>query len=49
VTSGARQQLERLLRTGYALAQGSAWPQWYPGTEFKAARDATLAVPASKH
>jgi Zn-dependent M28 family amino/carboxypeptidase len=49
VTPGTAQQLELLLRTGYDIAQGSNWPQWYTGAEFKAARDATLATPAAKH
>jgi Zn-dependent M28 family amino/carboxypeptidase len=48
-TRGTAQHLELLLRTGYDIAQGSAWPQWYPTAEFKAARDATLAAPAAKH
>jgi Zn-dependent M28 family amino/carboxypeptidase len=38
--SGAVEDLELYLRVGHELASGDAWPQWKPGTEWKARRDA---------
>jgi Zn-dependent M28 family amino/carboxypeptidase len=38
--SGAVEDLELYLRVGLELASGDAWPQWKPGTEWKARRDA---------
>lgn len=43
--AGAAQDLQLLLRTGYTISQGSSWPQWKSGSEFKAAREAQLAAP----
>ena len=35
--------LQALYMTGVALANSDDWPGWYDGSEFKAARDATMA------
>ena len=40
--SGAAQDLEILMGVGYRVAQASSFPQWKPGNEFKAIRDAQL-------
>ncbi len=40
--SGAVQDLQLLFMVGYDVAQGSAWPTWREGNEFKATRDAML-------
>ena len=37
--SGAEQDVRALYEVALILAQGDAWPEWKPGTEFKAARD----------
>ena len=42
--SGAVDDARLLLEVGYRVAQGSTWPQWKPGTEFKARRDSALAA-----
>jgi Zn-dependent M28 family amino/carboxypeptidase len=44
--SGPTQELQLLLRVGYAVAEGKDFPQWYPNAEFKATRDAMMAQPA---
>ncbi|WP_411833616.1 M28 family metallopeptidase [Pseudoxanthomonas mexicana] len=36
---GTVQDLEALYGVGKELAGGDRWPNWYPGSEFKAARD----------
>jgi Zn-dependent M28 family amino/carboxypeptidase len=41
--SGAIQDLELYLRVTYDISQGEAWPEWLPGTEFAAVREAMLA------
>ncbi|HEX9166590.1 MAG TPA: M28 family metallopeptidase [Gemmatimonadales bacterium] len=41
--SGAVEDARVLLRVGLAVAAGESWPQWKPGTEFKAVREAMLA------
>jgi Zn-dependent M28 family amino/carboxypeptidase len=38
---GAAQDLDAWRALGAALANGTAWPDWLAGAEFKAARDAT--------
>jgi hypothetical protein len=38
--SGAVQDLQYYWMVGYRLAQAETLPQWKPGTEFKAKRDA---------
>jgi Zn-dependent M28 family amino/carboxypeptidase len=40
--SGAVEDLRLLFQVGYKVAQGDKWPEWKPGTEFKAARDEAL-------
>jgi len=40
--SGAVQDLQYYWMVGYRLAQAEKFPQWKPGTEFKAKRDAML-------
>lgn len=37
--SGLTQTTEILFELGYELANSNDWPNWYPGTEFKALRD----------
>ena len=41
--SGAQQDLFLYYRVGRELADSQAWPNWYEGKEFRAARDASLA------
>ena len=40
--SGAVQDVDLLFEVGYQVANGDELPEWKPGTEFKAKRDATL-------
>jgi len=40
--SGAVEDLKLLFQVGYRVAQGDTWPEWKPGTEFKAKREAML-------
>jgi Zn-dependent M28 family amino/carboxypeptidase len=40
--SGAAEDLRLLLEVGYQTANGEKFPEWKPGTEFKAKRDAML-------
>ena len=40
--SGAAQDIQLLLEVGYQVANGDKWPEWKPGTEFKAKRDKML-------
>ena len=37
--SGAVEDIQLLFETGYAVAQGDIWPEWKPGSEFKARRE----------
>ena len=39
---GAAQDTEFLLRVGLRIANAGTWPEWKPGNEFKARRDAML-------
>src|SRR5258708_510568 len=39
---GAAQDLEFLLQVGLRVANGDTWPEWKPGNEFKARRDAMM-------
>ncbi len=41
--SGAVDDIRLLFQVGYRVAQTAKWPQWNPGTEFKARRDSSLA------
>lgn len=40
--AGAVEDLRLLFHVGYRVAQGEKWPEWKPGTEFKARRDEAL-------
>jgi Zn-dependent M28 family amino/carboxypeptidase len=40
--AGAVQDMQLLMDVGYRVAQGSRYPEWKPGTEFKARRDESL-------
>ncbi len=40
--SGAEQDMQLLMDVGYRVAQGSKYPEWKPGTEFKARREESL-------
>jgi Zn-dependent M28 family amino/carboxypeptidase len=40
--SGAVEDLQLLFRLGLQVANGDRWPEWKPGTEFKAVREAML-------
>jgi Zn-dependent M28 family amino/carboxypeptidase len=40
--SGAVEDVQLLFQVGYRVAQGAQWPEWKPGTEFKAKREAQL-------
>lgn len=39
---GAAQDTEFLVQVGLRIANGDKWPEWKPGNEFKATRDAML-------
>ena len=43
--SGAVEDGQMLFEVGYRIAQSSKWPEWKPGTEFKAKREAMLKKP----
>ncbi|NOT62814.1 MAG: M28 family peptidase [Acidobacteria bacterium] len=40
--SGAVEDMQLLFQVGYRVAQTDKWPEWKPGTEFKAKREAQL-------
>ena len=40
--SGAADDIQLLFEVGYTVAEGDTWPEWTPGTEFKARRDLML-------
>ena len=40
--SGAVEDAQMLFQVGYRVAQSATWPEWKPGTEFKAKREAML-------
>jgi len=40
--TGAVEDLQLLFELGYRVAQGDRYPEWKPGTEFKAMREETL-------
>ncbi len=42
---GAVDDVQLLLRVGYGLAAGARYPEWKPGAEFKAVRDAMMKQP----
>lgn len=41
--SGMEQDIRTLYAVGLNIAQSDAWPTWYPGNEFEAIRQASLA------
>ena len=41
--SGAIEDVQLYLRVAWSISQGSAWPEWLEGTEFKAVREEALA------
>jgi Zn-dependent M28 family amino/carboxypeptidase len=45
--SGAAEDAQLLFAVGYNVAQGDKYPEWKPGTEFKAKRDAMLKGPSA--
>ncbi len=46
--SGAVEDLRLFFRVGYGVAQGDKYPEWMPGTEFKARREESLWQAADK-
>jgi Zn-dependent M28 family amino/carboxypeptidase len=40
--SGLVEDLQLLFHVGLLVAEGNQWPEWYPGTEFRAVREASL-------
>jgi Zn-dependent M28 family amino/carboxypeptidase len=40
--SGAREDLKVFFTVGYRVAEAEKFPEWKPGNEFKAKRDAQL-------
>jgi len=40
--SGAVQDVQLVFEVGYELANGDKFPEWKPGSEFKAKRDSML-------
>jgi Zn-dependent M28 family amino/carboxypeptidase len=45
--TGAVDDAQLLTMIGYRLAQGEKYPEWKPGTEFKAKRDESMKGPAN--
>ena len=45
---GAVEDLQLLFEVGNRVAQTDKWPEWKPGTEFLAKREAMLAVRAPR-
>ncbi|HYE15022.1 MAG TPA: M28 family metallopeptidase [Pyrinomonadaceae bacterium] len=46
--TGAAEDARLLLAIGHRVAEGSRFPEWKPGTEFKAKRDATMRAAAGR-
>jgi Zn-dependent M28 family amino/carboxypeptidase len=46
--AGAVEDLRLLFRVGYLVAEGDTYPEWKPGTEFKARRDQMLRKAGSR-
>ena len=42
--AGAAEDLQVIFRVGYDLANGNQWPEWNPGTEFRARREASRSA-----
>ncbi len=47
--SGGAEDTRLLFETGYRIANGSTWPSWKDGSEFKAIREASLQLPGVQH
>jgi Zn-dependent M28 family amino/carboxypeptidase len=45
--SGAVEDVQLLFQVGYRAAHSDRWPEWKPGTEFKAKREAMLKRPGA--
>ncbi len=45
--SGMVEDAQLFFRIGLGVAEAERWPEWLPGTEFKAAREAMLSPPAA--
>lgn len=45
---GVVEDLDALYRVGRGLAESEQWPNWYPGNEFRAIRDAARATAAEQ-
>ncbi|HEY6187729.1 MAG TPA: M28 family peptidase [Pyrinomonadaceae bacterium] len=46
--SGAVEDTQLLFEVGYRVAEGNTWPEWKPGTEFKAKREAMLKAASGR-
>jgi Zn-dependent M28 family amino/carboxypeptidase len=46
--SGLVEDLQLLFDVGYQVAQTERWPEWYPGTEFRGVREASLRRAAER-
>jgi Zn-dependent M28 family amino/carboxypeptidase len=46
--SGGVEDLQLLFEVGWRVADGGAWPEWKPGSEFKARREAMLKAASRK-
>jgi hypothetical protein len=42
--SGAMEDVALYLRVAWDLSEADAWPEWKPGSEFKAVREAMLGA-----
>ena len=45
--AGAIEDLQLLFQVGYRVAAAQQWPEWKPGTEFKAKREAQIKRPGA--
>jgi len=46
--TGAVDDLRLLAEVGYRVAEGKTYPEWLPGTEFRARREAMLSAPRAR-
>lgn len=46
--SGAVEDTQLLFEVGYRVAEGNTWPEWKPGTEFKARREMMLKTKGAR-
>jgi Zn-dependent M28 family amino/carboxypeptidase len=47
--TGPIADLQALYAFGERLANSNDWPNWYPQSEFRAARDRTMAAPVARN